>query len=71
MRAPDDILEIFLQPGEFYFQRGAEQLHPFEIVEELVAGKLSGEGWLERARALGIEDLRLGPAASAGVPPTD
>ncbi len=51
--------ELDAHPGEFHFQRGAEQLHPFQIVQNLAEGKLMGEAWLERARTLGIEDLRL------------
>lgn len=51
--------ELHTQPGEFYFQRGAEQLHPFQIVEELRKSALTSETWLERARNLDIEDLRL------------
>jgi heat shock protein HtpX len=51
--------ELHAHPGEFHFQRGADQLHPFQIVQELGEGKLTGEAWLERARTLGIESLRL------------
>jgi Zn-dependent protease with chaperone function len=60
--------ELHAQPGEFYLQRGAEQLQPFRLVRELAANKLTGEAWLERAQALHIEDLCLAPDKTPNVP---
>ncbi|MGO8815808.1 MAG: M48 family metallopeptidase [Terriglobia bacterium] len=51
--------QVHAHPGECYFQRGVEQLRPFHVVQELAEGKLTREAWLERARNLGIEELRL------------
>jgi len=39
--------------------RGADRVEPFGIVEDLSAGKLTEQGWQERAGALGIANLRL------------
>jgi len=39
--------------------RGADRVEPFGIVEDLSSGKLSAQGWQERAGALGIANLRL------------
>jgi heat shock protein HtpX len=39
--------------------RGAESIEPFGVLEEMVDGKLTGQGWQERAGALGIANLRL------------
>jgi len=39
--------------------RGADRVEPFRIVEDLASGKLTDQGWQERAGALGIANLRL------------
>jgi heat shock protein HtpX len=39
--------------------RGADRVEPFGVVEELARGKLTDQGWQERAGALGIANLRL------------
>ena len=39
--------------------RGAESVEPFGVVEELARGKLTDQGWQERAGTLGIANLRL------------
>jgi len=39
--------------------RGAESLEPFGVLEEMVDGKLTDEGWQERTGALGITNLSL------------
>src|SRR6266568_4878718 len=39
--------------------RGADRVEPFGIVEDLARGKLTDQGWQERAGALGIANLRL------------
>jgi Zn-dependent protease with chaperone function len=51
--------ELHAEPAQLHLQRGAVQLDPFLVVSELARGTLTGEAWLERAKALGIEDLRL------------
>ena len=60
--------ELHSQPGEFYLQRGTEQLQPFRVVRDLKAGKLAREAWLERATLLGIEGLSLTPAKTLEAP---
>ncbi len=51
--------ELHARPAEFHLQHGADRLNPFETVQQLAAGKLTGDDWLERSRALGIEGLSL------------
>jgi len=53
--------ELHAQPGDFYFQRGDEKFQPFRAVHELANGKITGEVWMARAKALGIEELSLEP----------
>lgn len=53
--------ELHAQPGEFYVQRGTEQLQPFHVVRALAAKKLTEGAWLERIQALDIQDLCLDP----------
>ncbi len=59
--------ELHAQPGEFHLQRGKEQLQPFRLVRDLAANKISGDAWLDRIRALDIENLSLDPRTP---PPT-
>ena len=39
--------------------RGDDCVEPFGIVEDLSTGKLTEQGWQERAGALGIANLQL------------
>jgi Zn-dependent protease with chaperone function len=59
--------ELHAQPGDIHLQRGAEQLHPFHILRELASAKLTGQAWLERTQALGIEHLCLDPNKTPNV----
>jgi heat shock protein HtpX len=53
-------------PGEFYLTRGDERLNPFLVVQDLAAGKIAGEAWIDKCAALGITGLSLfGSAAAA------
>jgi len=56
------------QPGESHFQHGADKLDPFETVQRLVAGTLTGGDWLERSKALGIDSLLLDHAKTPLAP---
>jgi Zn-dependent protease with chaperone function len=48
------------QPGAARaLRRGGENLEPFGVIDDLASGKLTAEGWQERAKALGIANLRL------------
>ena len=62
--------QLYAQPGESYFQHGADKIDPFETVQRLAAGTLTGSDWLERSKALGIDSLLLDrvklPAAPDG-----
>jgi Zn-dependent protease with chaperone function len=47
-------------PGAaFVLRRGGDSVEPFSTMLELLEGKLSEQGWHERAGALGIANLRL------------
>jgi Zn-dependent protease with chaperone function len=47
-------------PGAaFVLRRGADTVEPFSTMAELLEGKLTEQGWQERAAALGIANLRL------------
>jgi len=48
------------RPGAAWaVRRGGESLEPFGVIDDLASGKLTAEGWQERATALGIANLRL------------
>jgi hypothetical protein len=60
--------ELHAQPGQFYLQRGTEQLQPFRIILDLRTRKLTGPAWLERAQALNLSDLSLAPSKVPELP---
>jgi heat shock protein HtpX len=47
------------QPGQFYFYRDIEKMNIFGLVDDLIAGKLSGDAWAERCDELGIRGSTL------------
>lgn len=51
-------------PGIFHLQRGEEQLNPFSVMEQLMAGKLTSQAWIAQCKALQIGQLLLAPAAA-------
>jgi len=53
------------RPGEFYLDRGGQQLHPFKIILQLSDGTISKEAWAARCRHLGIEGISFEPAAKS------
>jgi hypothetical protein len=57
------------QPGQFYLLRGSEKLNVFALVDELVAGKLSGEVWVKRCNELGIMAPRCTAEPQTLLPP--
>jgi len=42
------------RPGEFYFQRGTEKINIFALMEGLLAGKITREGWVAKCTEAGI-----------------
>ncbi|PYU80351.1 MAG: hypothetical protein DMG50_20525 [Acidobacteria bacterium] len=46
--------QLETQPGQFYFHRGNEKINVFALMDELIAGKLSGDAWVWRCNELGI-----------------
>jgi heat shock protein HtpX len=49
-------------PAVFYLSREADQLNPFLVMDQLMAGKLSAEDWRIQCRKLGIGHLMLAAA---------
>jgi hypothetical protein len=49
--------ELQAGPGELHLNRRADELNPFETIQQLVSGTLGAESRLERSKALGIEVL--------------
>jgi hypothetical protein len=47
------------QPGQFYFYRDSEKMNIFGLVDDLIAGKLSGDAWAGRCDELGIRGATL------------
>ena len=47
--------QLETQPGQFYFHRGNEKINVFALMDELIAGKLSGDAWVWRCNELGID----------------
>jgi hypothetical protein len=47
------------QPGQFYFYRDSEKMNVFGLVDDLIAGKLSGDAWAGRCDELGIKGALL------------
>src|SRR5436190_23753030 len=61
--------QLETQPGQFYFHRGNEKINVFALMDELIAGKLSGDAWVWRCNELGINGAP--PALyNGGRPPT-
>ena len=61
--------ELESQPGQFYFHRGGERIDVFALIDELIAGKLSGEVWAARCDELGIRGASLycGDSSAASI----
>jgi len=51
--------ELYAQPGIFQLRRGTDELDPFLVVQELLAGKRSSDDWVRQCKTLGISQLSL------------
>ena len=51
------------EPGVFHLSRAATKLSPFEVMDQLVKGKLTAADWNKQCAELGIAGLLLGPAS--------
>jgi heat shock protein HtpX len=51
--------ELEAQPGSFFLGKGTDRINTFALMEELLEGKVSAEGWAEMCREFGITDLEL------------
>ena len=57
--------EAELNIGKITLRRGELSLNPPEILNRLIAGKLSPQAWAENCKAAGIEGMRLDPQPAA------
>ena len=51
--------QLETQPGLFYFYRDSEKMNVFGLVDDLIAGKLSGDAWAGRCDELGVRGAPL------------
>jgi heat shock protein HtpX len=49
-------------PGVFFLHTNHVRLNPFQIVDQLMTGKLSAQDWSAQSRSLGIADFLLNPS---------
>jgi hypothetical protein len=61
--------ELQRQPAVFHLRRGDQELNPFEVIDELMTGKLSREAGSVRCREFELSQLILFPADGAYDPP--
>jgi heat shock protein HtpX len=61
--------ELQVQPAIFHVRRGDQELNPFDVVHQLMAGKLSREAWAARCHDLGICQLALLPTNDVSLKP--
>ncbi len=52
-------------PGRLHLQRGQRFINPFFIVDQIVQGKISREGWPEKCHELGLPTSALFPQVKA------
>ena len=58
---------LFAQPGQLCLRRDEEEINPFAMVDDALAGKITREAWIERCQTMGIAGCRLTtPAPAAG-----
>lgn len=53
-------------PGQYYFEFEGQRIIPAEVVAQIRSGDVTKGEWIERCRILGIAEVRLSPAHSAG-----
>ena len=51
--------ELEAQPGSFFLSKGADRINTSTLMEELIGGRISAEGWAEMCKKFGITDLEL------------
>jgi len=57
--------ELQCGPGVFQLQRGEQTLNPFQVVEEMVQGRLTRDAWAQRCNELGLPTSALFPQVKA------
>jgi hypothetical protein len=62
--------ELHVQPAIFHIRRRDQEFNPFEAVEQLMMGKVSGEEWISRCRDLGIAQFVLSPSEGVSENPS-
>ncbi len=46
--------KLYMQPGMFYMFRESEKIIPREVINDLLAGKITSEGWSAQCEAYGL-----------------
>ena len=60
--------ELEAQPGSFFLAKGADRVNTSALMDELISGQISAEGWAEMCKEFGITDMELTlPARNATV----
>jgi hypothetical protein len=60
--------ELEAQPGSFFLGKGADRINTFALMDELIEGETTAEGWAGKCKELGIVELEL--TFAAGNAPT-
>jgi Zn-dependent protease with chaperone function len=60
--------ELEAQPASFFLGKGSDRINTFVLMDELIEGKTTAEGWAGMCKELGIADLEL--TFAAGSAPT-
>jgi heat shock protein HtpX len=56
---------LVAQPGQLCMKRGEEEINPFTIAADVLAGRITREAWVERCHSLGISGCRMAKSAPA------
>jgi hypothetical protein len=58
--------ELEAQPGSFFLGKGVDRINTFALMDELIEGKTTAEGWAGMCEELGIADLEFTFVAGSG-----
>lgn len=58
--------ELEAQPGSFFLGKGVDRINTFALMDELIEGKTTAEGWAGMCEELGIADLEFTFVARSG-----
>jgi Zn-dependent protease with chaperone function len=60
---------LHVEPGDFHLRRGAHRLNPFQVVHELMTGRLSALAWNERCAEMELGGIGLDRPSPEAPPP--